>query len=345
MRGDRLTTECSIVIPVYNHASITRQCLNALLARPPDTVKVEIVVVDDGSSDITPRLLAGYGDQIRVVTHEVNAGFASACNDGAAVASGECLVFLNNDIIPKGGWLDALVRYAQSHPRAAVVGSKLLYPDNTIQHAGVVVCQDLYTRHIYSGFPADHPAVNKSRRFQAVTGASMLVRRDAFEQVGGFDAGFVNAYEDHDLCLRLGERDYEVHYCHESVLFHLESMSRAGRTAEFERATRRYHLRWANRIQPDDLAFYLEDGLMRLTYREYYPISLTISPLLALLDADDRACRADRLLEARAKQVHELLNDNVRLRERLEEITLPPHVEGTGHETRSSLLQDWTNRE
>ena len=126
-----------------------------------------MVVVDDASTDTTPQLLAAYGRRIHTVRHETNKGFAAACNAGAAVASGEYLVFLNNDVLPEVGWLDALVRYAEKYPGAAAVGSKLLFPDGTVQHAGVVICQDLHPRHIYAGFPANHPAVNKSRRFRS----------------------------------------------------------------------------------------------------------------------------------------------------------------------------------
>ena len=172
--------DCSIVIPVYNHASVTRQCLNALLENPPQDVECEIVVVDDASTDITPELLASYGSQITGIRHQQNRGFAHACNDGAAAASGELLVFLNNDILPRPGWLEALVRYARAHPAAAVVGSKLLYPDGTIQHAGVVICRsDRYPRHLYRGFPGEHPAVNVSRTLQVVTAACMSMDHEA----------------------------------------------------------------------------------------------------------------------------------------------------------------------
>jgi len=313
---------CSIIIPVYNLASVTRQCLNVLRARPPKTVDYEIIVVDDGSHDFTPELLASYGDEICVVTHPTNLGFATACNDGAAVASGEYLVFLNNDTIPRAGWLDALARSAESHPKAAVVGSKLIFPNNTIQHAGVAVCQDGYGRHIYAGFPAEHPAVNKSRRFQMVTGACMLVRREAFEEVGGFDTAFVNAYEDHDLCLRLGDRGSEVHYCHESVVYHLESVSREGRFEDFEAATRLFRSRWGGRVQPDDFRYYLEDGLLGARYWDFYPIQLFVSPLVAVVDGDERERQADKLLQVRARQVFDLLRENIRLDVRVREAEL-----------------------
>src|SRR5687767_11926218 len=87
----------SIIIPVHNKATITRQCLDALLAEPDDGLDREIIVVDDGSSDLTPSVLAGYGSAIRVIHHETALGFASACNAGAAAATGEFLVLLNND--------------------------------------------------------------------------------------------------------------------------------------------------------------------------------------------------------------------------------------------------------
>src|SRR5258706_4575356 len=185
----------TIIIPAFNQAALTAQCLEALLSQGHRS----IVVVDDGSTDTTPKILAGFKGQIKVVTHAANRGFARSCNNGAALASGDYLIFLNNDTLPQAGWLEALIDYAGKIPRAAVVGSKLLYPNQTIQHAGVVICQDRYPRHIYTGFPADHPAVSKSRRFQVVTAACALVRRRVFERMEGFDAAFRNGFEDVDL--------------------------------------------------------------------------------------------------------------------------------------------------
>lgn len=140
---------CSIIIPVHNHAALTRQCISALLRMPAVTTDTEIVVVDDASTDLTPEVLREFGGSIRVVTHTTNAGFAVSCNDGAAAAAGEFLIFLNNDTIPLSGWLDALVIYADAHPQAAAVGSKLLYPNDTIQHAGVTINQEGWPFHIY----------------------------------------------------------------------------------------------------------------------------------------------------------------------------------------------------
>ena len=111
--AERPVPTATIIIPVHNKASLTRQCLNTLLAETEVGVAREIVVVDDGSIDLTPELLAAYGNQIRTIRHEVGAGFAGACNAGAALATGEYLVFLNNDTVPRAGWLEAMVRHAE----------------------------------------------------------------------------------------------------------------------------------------------------------------------------------------------------------------------------------------
>ena len=225
---------CTVVVPVYNRASVTRQCLNTLLAHPP-TVPLDIVVVDDGSRDLTPHLLADYGDQIRVVTHAANEGFASACNDGAALATGAFIIFLNNDTLPQPGWLDALVDYAQTHPQAAVVGSKLLYPNNTIQHAGITVGQDLNLRHLYVGLPADFPAALHSRRRMAVTGACFLLERRLFERLGGF--GFV-AHGDSPKG-ELSWSDWAIPFAGLEIV-NLDTVWRAAGRLELARAANRY---------------------------------------------------------------------------------------------------------
>lgn len=303
-----MTPRSSIVIPVHGRAGLTRRCIDAILGEPPRT-PFEVIVVDDASPDDTAAILSRYGDPVRVITRTENGGFARACNDGAAGGAGEYLVFLNNDTIPVAGWLDALVAVADAQPSVGVVGSKLLFPNDTIQHAGVVVCQDGNPRHIYAGFPADHPAVSRPRRFQAVTAASMLVRRDAFERANGYDEAFRNCLEDTDLCLRLGRLGYEVRFCPESVVYHLESVSRGRRSKEIAANTKLFRERWDATAERDDLRRYLEDGLLRIRYRDVYPVRLELAPELALTAGDD----AGQFLERQSHQVADLLREAVRL--------------------------------
>ncbi|MEO6156446.1 MAG: glycosyltransferase family 2 protein, partial [Ilumatobacteraceae bacterium] len=208
----------SIVIPVYDGATLTQRCLDTLIAQSLDA---EIVVVDDASADETELLLSCYGDKINVVRNEFNCGYSVSCNVGVAASSGELVVLLNNDTEPLDGWLDALVGYADDNPQASIIGTKLLYPDGRIQHAGVAFGSSGWPYHLYCGFPGDHPATNRARRFQVVTAACMLVRRELFDELGGFDEGFVNSAEDVDLCLRAGQLGAQVHYCPDSRIIHM----------------------------------------------------------------------------------------------------------------------------
>lgn len=304
-----MSTAVSIVIPVHGKAELTRACLDAVLADLP--ADCEAIVVDDASPDETPQLLEGYGDAIRTVRRERNGGFAEACNEGAAAARGELLLFLNNDTEPRPGWLEALRGYAAARPEAAIVGARLLYPGDVVQHAGVVFGQDGYPHHLYAGFPAGHPAVCHPRRLQAVTAACMLVRRAAFEAAGGFDAGFHNSLEDVDLCLRIGEAGGEVHYCPDAVLVHLESASR-GRSDRFERSVALYRERWRERVRRDDLEVYASDGLLAVEYAESHPVRLAVDPRLAIVDRG-REEEIERLLEAYARRSADLLRELVRL--------------------------------
>ncbi|HEY2055034.1 MAG TPA: glycosyltransferase family 2 protein [Solirubrobacterales bacterium] len=299
----------SVIVPVHGFAALTGRCLDALLPTLP--ADCEAIVVDDASPDATAALLAGYGERIRVVSLPENAGFAAASNAGAAAARGDELVLLNNDTEPRPGWLEAMLTYADRHPAAAVVGAKLIFPTGVVQHAGVVFGQDGYPHNLYAGFPEDRPEVNRSRPLQAVTGACMLVRREAFEALGGFDRGFLNSLEDVDLCLRAGARGGEVHYCHEAVVVHLESASR-GRSDRFERSVALYRERWREVVRRDDLAIYLEDGLLEVEYAATYPLRLTVSPLLGALD-DGRGDELEPLLETYARQVSDLLAEVMRL--------------------------------
>ena len=307
-------TRCSVVIPTYGNPTLTEACVAALQANPP-TVDHEIVLVDDASPDgSADRLTRLRG--VRLIRRTVNGGFAKACNDGARRAVGELVVFLNNDTIPQSGWLDALVQHHDRLPTPAVIGSRLLYPDGTVQHAGVVFGQDGHPHHVYAGFPGDHPAVLEPRRFQAVTGACLLVSRDRFLDLGGFDPSFRNGMEDVDFCLRARRAGCEIWYCPSSVAVHLESVTRGRRTREIRDGIQAFQDRWRGRVIADDLQVYAADGLLDVRYRDLYPIEIRIDPGLAL-PPQDRAQAIDRWLRYRSEQASDLLRDVVELSARV----------------------------
>ena len=262
------TFDCSIIIPVWNKVEFTRQCLTALGPATED-VSFELIVVDNGSTDGTKEFLASLGGDVRIITNQANLGFAKACNQGAAAAHGRYLVFLNNDTIPVTGWLDPLVQEVTDHPDTAVVGSKLLYPDRTVQHAGIGISRMTgLPYHVYKGFDDAQSAVNRRRELNAVTGACMLVRREAFRDCGGFDEGYVNGFEDADLCLKIRERHGVIVYQPKSVLIHLESQTE-GRDRHTNANGQRFLQRWGQSWWlVDDDTIYFDDGYKAVSREE-----------------------------------------------------------------------------
>jgi GT2 family glycosyltransferase len=309
----------TVVVPVRNLLSVTRHCVETLVSSYGDREDVELVVVDDGSTDGTRAYLEA-ASGVKVVRHDESAGFAASCNDGAAAGSGKYILFLNNDTLGERDWLEALVSYAESDEDAAIVGARLLYANRTIQHAGIVFGADLLPRHVYRGFPGDHRAVSRPRRFQAVTAACMLVRRSAFEGIGGFDTRFVNGFDDVDLCLRVADRGGETHYCPDSVLVHLEAATRGEDADLFRSNAERYLERWGDRVRRDDVNLYVEDGLLELVPGDLYPLELRIDPLLATVAEED----VYDVVETRSRQVFDLLKENAALRVRLDNPELGP---------------------
>lgn len=304
------TVRCTIIIPTYNTAALLGQCLGALLADLAGRQDVEVVVSDDGSADRTKEVLDRLNGSVTVVRSPVNRGFAYACNAGAEAASGDAYVFYNTDLTPHGGWLDALLGYAEAGSRPAIVGTRLLFTDGRLQHCGAEICADGFPRHVYAGFPGDHPVAMRSGPARIVTGACMLVRADAFAALCGFDTGYRNGYEDVDLCLRAREAGYEIHYCHRSVLTHLVSATREHRRAEFARSEQRFLDNWGD-LPPTDFARYRADGLLTVDYGPTYPLRLTVSPELAVIQRTGAPGDDPRLL------LHALRRENVRLRMRL----------------------------
>ncbi len=259
---------CSIVMPVWNRVELTKDCLTAL-AGLKDQPEYELIVVDNGSTDGTTDFLRQLSGDVRVIVNKENLGFAKACNQGAAAARGKYLVFLNNDTIPQPGWLTALVAEVDSYTEVGIVGSKLLYPDGTVQHAGVVRdCSRRLPYHIYKSFAASHPAVNQRREFQIVTAACLLIRRALFDEVGGFDEGYVNGFEDADLCLKVRQRGYVIVYQPRSVVVHLESQTPGRKLHDDVNATRfldRWGAQWW--AGDEDLHFHIDGYKLKRVFR------------------------------------------------------------------------------
>ncbi len=249
----------SIIIPLYNRLSFTQKCVESLFANTPP-VRFEVIFVDNGSTDGTPAYLQNLQQahsNVRVILNKENVGFAQANNQGAQIAQGKYLLFLNNDTEVQPGWLDALLEIAENDPRVGAVGSKLLFPDGTIQHAGVVIVNDkmhgdpLLATHNFYKEPADKPEANRAMTYQALTAACLLVRKNLFDELQGFDTQFWNGYEDVDLCFRIAQQNYLLVYQPKSVVYHFESQSGPERWTKVKENIQRLHQKWLGKIKPD----------------------------------------------------------------------------------------------
>jgi len=238
----------SIVIPSRDQPEILERCLWSLAerTRPGPT---EVVVVDTGSGD--PRTEAVYrahplGERLRVVRQTGDFNFAAACNAGARAASGDLILFLNNDTEAlEPDWIERMAQWFV-FPDVGIVGAKLLYPDETIQHAGVVVGMGGLASHLFQGEPELSVGLFGSdqwyRDLSAVTAACMLVSRRVFEALNGFDEAFRLNYQDVDLCLRARRGGWRVIYTPDARLLHHEGLSHRKRIprADFELASQRW---------------------------------------------------------------------------------------------------------
>jgi GT2 family glycosyltransferase len=211
----------SIVIPVYNQFTHTLACLRALAAHPP-AAPFEVIVVDDGSSDETASSLPQIAG-VRYHRRAQNGGFIAACNDGASLARGGHLVFLNNDTIPQPGWLDALLETFAQSADVGLVGAQLLYPDGRLQEAGGVVFAD-GSGWNYGKFESpEDPRFAYLRDCDYVSGAAIAIPRALFAELGGFDTRYAPAYyEDTDLAFAVRAAGKRVLYQPASRVIHVE---------------------------------------------------------------------------------------------------------------------------
>ncbi len=217
--------DVSIVVPAYGRLFDTLRCLYAIMLHSGDAVRYEVIVADDKpAAPIAPRLRAVPG--LHVEANPANLGFLRSCNRAAGAAAGRHLLLLNNDTSVHPGWLAPLVRLADADPRVAIVGAKLLNADGTVQEAGGTVLADGWGDPFGRGQDADAPAVNFVREVDVVIGACMLVRRAAWDAVGGFDDQYAPAYyEEFDLAFALRARGWRVMYQPASAVTHFDASS------------------------------------------------------------------------------------------------------------------------
>ncbi len=214
----------SVIVPVYGKIAYTLHCLRSI-QESKTTVAFEVIVMDDCSKDATADYLALVRG-VRVVRNETNLGFLHSCNKGASLARGAYLLFLNNDTQVHPGWMDALYDTFNEYPQAGLVGSKLVYPNGRLQEAGGVIWKDAGGTNYGRESDPLMPEYGYLRDVDYCSGASIMVPRALFEQIGGFDKNLAPAYyEDTDLAFAVRREGYRVLYQPFSTVIHYEGIT------------------------------------------------------------------------------------------------------------------------
>ncbi|MEF3353293.1 glycosyltransferase [Paenibacillus sp. GYB006] len=214
----------SIIIPVYNQWDYTYSCL-ASIKENTENIPFEIIIADDMSTDETTKV-NNYISNIRVVRDGENRGFLLNCNNAAKHAKGKYIFFLNNDTNVQVGWLDSLLRIIETDETVGMVGSKLVYPDGRQQEAGGIIWNDASGWNYGRLGDPDQSEFNYVKEVDYISGAAILIRRNLWEQLGGFDERYVPAYfEDTDLAFEIRRLGYRVIFQPQSVIVHFEGVS------------------------------------------------------------------------------------------------------------------------
>jgi GT2 family glycosyltransferase len=225
-------SQVSIIIPTKDHTKYLKRCITSI-QELTNYQNYEFIIVDSGSHEEDTQQYYSNINQIANIHFTNYSGefnFSAALNLGAIHAQGDILLFLNNDTeVIDADWLDELVRWAE-RPEIGIVGAKLLYPDRTIQHAGIVLGMEGHGSHVFGGVREGHHGPFGSgdwyRDYTAVTGACMAMRREVFNKIGGFDEHYQLVFSDIEICLRVIEAGYRVVYTPFARLIHHEGMTR-----------------------------------------------------------------------------------------------------------------------
>jgi len=247
----------SIIIPVYNQFAYTYNCLRSIF-RYSGEISYEVLLADDCSDDLTENvkdIIKG----IRVIRTADNLKFLKNCNQAAKQARGKYLLFLNNDTQVQKNWLAPLVELMEKHPEAGLTGSKLVYPDGSLQECGGILWKDGSAWNYGHGRNPALPEFCYVKECDYISGASIMIRRDLWDRLGGFDESFAPAYyEDSDLAFRVRASGFKVMVQPESVVVHFEGKSNGTDVNEGIKAyqiknAETFHKKWENVLTRENL--------------------------------------------------------------------------------------------
>jgi GT2 family glycosyltransferase len=229
--------DISVVIPSWNTQDLTRDCLRSLL-RQDHGCRLEVVVVDNGSQDGSPDMIEREFPEVVLIRNERNEYFSKACNQGAAVATGHYICYLNSDTIVTPEALGRMKAFLEDHPAYGAVAPRLDNPDGSVQPIcrrfprliEVAIDQFGFERFEFARRYRDHAAMKdfdhlSSADVEQPPGACLLMRREDVDRIGGFDESMPLFYSDVDLCLRIWQAGRPIRFLAEARIFHVGSAS------------------------------------------------------------------------------------------------------------------------
>jgi GT2 family glycosyltransferase len=256
----------SIVIPNKDHAQDLKRCVESIIAKSTYS-NYEIIIVENNSTTQEIKALyeqlTGAHDFIKVVNYEGRFNYSAVNNLGVKYTTGDYILLLNNDTeVITANWMEELLMYAQREDVGAV-GAKLLYPDKTIQHAGVVIGLGAHRTAGHSHYKVPEQNLGYMGRLcyaqnmSAVTGACLLVKKSVYEQVGGLEEAFEISLNDVDFCLKIRELGLLNVWTPFAQLYHHESISRGlddqGEKAQrYNRESAMFREKWSKILEQGD---------------------------------------------------------------------------------------------
>jgi GT2 family glycosyltransferase/glycosyltransferase involved in cell wall biosynthesis len=304
-RRTNTSIRISIIIPVFNKVEYTFQCLRSLM-REIDFAATEVIVINNASADETSALLSHFAGFVQVIENDENLGFVDACNQGAATARGEHLVFLNNDTVVLPGWLKHLLDSVENHQSVGAVGSMFLYPDGLIQEAGAIVWSNGEAHHYGWGKSVEDKRFNFAREVDYCSAASLLIRKKLFDELGGFDRRYSPAYyEDIDVCFGVRSLGYKVLFQPMSRVIHYEGVTAGRDTAvgikHYQITNRQKFVeKWRDVLQSDHLEQNLE-LIEKAANRKHSPHVIVFDDRVPTPDRDAGSARMFNILKSLAR--------------------------------------------
>ncbi|MBI4522634.1 MAG: hypothetical protein HY695_02345 [Deltaproteobacteria bacterium] len=243
---------CSVIIP-YSSSSEVTETLIGVAQHTSAYLPYECLISTAKPEDVHEIVGAVNGDMRLVLSNRE--GVSSLCNRAAVQAKGLYLCFLRPGLIPQQGWLQALLKEIETQKKAAAVGSRIVFPDGLLAHAGIAFDANLSAAPLYRLLPADFAGANQKRPVRAVSDC-LLVRREAFEVLGGFDEAFSLGWHELDFCLRAGLGGWLVVYTPHSLL-----LNPGEKDTQHEGDRLRFYGKWVGHLWPDEELYWKKDGL------------------------------------------------------------------------------------